>query len=174
MCYSDGNVQLNECTQDHIYIIWIVFTLWETWLSCKRPLLNRTQSIWIYFCCSWALPVVQSCRTKRPLLALVQALLRCRNEKHLQYMQTHMEPYTLILQYKFSGGYADWKSIMYSHYKHISFCFFFSLFFSLTIAKQTILRTSSKSNARLWDTDGEYCVSSCSKVLLWVWSSQFY
>lgn len=149
MCYSDGDVKLNECTQDHIYIIWIVFTLWETWLSCKISLLNRTESIWIYFCCSWALPVAYSCRTKRPLLAPVQALLNCRNEKHLQYMQTHMEPHTLILQYKFSGGYANWKSIMYSHHKHISFVVVVFFFF-LTITKQTILRTSSKSNARLW------------------------
>lgn len=87
------------------------------------------------------------CRTKRPLLAPVQAFRR--NEKHLQYIQIHMEPHTLILQCKFSGGCADWKSIIYSHYKHISFVVVVFFFF-LTITKQTILRTSSKSNARLW------------------------
>lgn len=89
------------------------------------------------------------CRTKRPLLAPVQALLHRRNEKHLQYIQIHMEPHALILQCKFSGGCADWKSIIYSHYKHISFVVVVFFFF-LTITKQTILRTSSKSNARLW------------------------
>lgn len=96
------------------------------------------------------------CRTKRPLLAPVQALLHRRNEKHLQYMQTHMEPHTLVLQYKFSGGYADWKSIMYSHHKHISFVVVVFFFF-LAIIKQTILRTSSKSNARLWHSWWTVC-----------------
>lgn len=45
-------------------------------------------------------------------------------------MQTRMEPHTLILQSKFSGGYADRKSSTYSHYKHISFCFFLFPFLS--------------------------------------------
>lgn len=94
------------------------------------------------------------CRTKRPLLAPVQALLHCRNEKHLQYMQIHMEPPTLILQYKFSGVCADWKSIIYSHYKHISFVVVVFFFF-LTITKQTILRTSLKIMPDC-DTYGEH------------------
>lgn len=50
------------------------------------------------------------CGTKRPLLASVQALLHGRNEKHLQYMQIHMEPHTLLCSINSHGAMMTKKA----------------------------------------------------------------